>query len=122
MSPKVMVWLSVLLSAVAQIFLKHGLNRIAKRNHGIRPLPVALLFAVVREGWIWFWGLSFVVATALWLLAVEQIDLSYAFPLLCVGYILVNLLSVLLFRERVDGMRWFAVGIISLGVILIAGS
>jgi drug/metabolite transporter (DMT)-like permease len=122
MSPKLMVWLSVLLSAVAQVFLKHGLNRIARRNQGTRLLPAPLLLAVAGEGWVWLWGFSFVIATALWLLGVQRLDLSYAFPLLSIGYILVNLLSVLLFRERVDGMRWVAVAIISLGVILIAGS
>ncbi len=122
MSPKIMVWLSVLLSAVAQVFLKHGLNRIARRNQGTRMLPAPLLLAAAGEGWVWLWGLSFVIATALWLLGVQRLDLSYAFPLLSIGYILVNLLSMLLFRERVDSMRWVAVAIISVGVILIARS
>lgn len=122
MSPKTMVWISVLLSAVAQVFLKHGLNSIAQRNPRARALPATLLLAVAGEVWVWLWGLSFIVATALWLLGVQRLDLSYAFPLLSIGYILVNFLSVLLFRERVDGMRWVAVVIISLGVILIAGS
>lgn len=122
MSPKTMVWLSVLLSAVAQVFLKHGLNRVTLRNRGQRPQPAALLVGVLSEGWVWLWGCSFVIATALWLLGVQRLDLSYAFPLLSIGYILVNLLSVWFFRERVDGMRWVAVAIISVGVILIAGS
>jgi drug/metabolite transporter (DMT)-like permease len=122
MSPKVMVWVSVLLSAVAQVFLKHGLNRVARRNCGITPQPAALLLGVLGERWVWLWGLSFVAATGLWLLGVQRLDLSYAFPLLSLGYILVNLLSILMFRERVDGMRWVAVAVISLGVILIAAS
>jgi drug/metabolite transporter (DMT)-like permease len=122
MSPKVMIWASVLLSAVAQVFLKHGMNRLKRRNNGAQSPPLALILAVASEGWVWLWGACFVVATALWLLAVQRLDLSYAFPLLSVGYILVNLLSVLFFRERVDGMRWLAVGIISVGVVLIAGS
>jgi drug/metabolite transporter (DMT)-like permease len=122
MSPRAMVWISVLLSAVAQVFLKHSLNRIGQHNQGNRMSPPALLWAVAGEAWIWLWALSFVVATALWLLGVQHLDLSYAFPLLSIGYIIVNLLSMLLFRERVDGMRWVAVGIISLGVVLIAGS
>jgi undecaprenyl phosphate-alpha-L-ara4N flippase subunit ArnE len=122
MSPKFMVWVSVLLSAVAQVFLKHGLNRVTGRNHGTLRHPAALPLAVLGEPWVWLWGVSFVVATALWLLGVQHLDLSYAFPLLSAGYILVNLLSLLFFRERVDGLRWAAVAIISLGVVLIAAS
>jgi drug/metabolite transporter (DMT)-like permease len=63
-----------------------------------------------------------VAATGLWLLGVQRLDLSYAFPLLSLGYILVNILSMAFFRERVDHMRWLAVAIISLGVVLIAQS
>lgn len=122
MSPRTMIWLSVLLSAVAQVFLKHGLNRVTRRRVGGPSHPAALLLAVATESWIWLWGLSFVAATALWLLGLQRLDLSYAFPLLSIGYILVNLLSMFFFKERVDGMRWIAVAIISLGVILIAGS
>ncbi len=122
MNPKSMVWLSVVLSAVAQVFLKHGLNRIARRSDGASLLPPLLLLAALGEIWVWLWGLSFVVATGLWLLGVQRLDLSYAFPLLSIGYILVNLLSTLVFRERVDGMRWAAVAIISVGVTLIAAS
>jgi drug/metabolite transporter (DMT)-like permease len=122
MSPKTLVWLSVVLSAVAQVFLKHGLNRIARRNRGPRLTRLCLLVGVLGEVWVWLWGLSFVVATAMWLLGVQRLDLSYAFPLLSVGYILVNFLSMLVFRERVDAMRWVAVVIISVGVMLIARS
>ena len=122
MSPKTMVWLSVLLSAVAQVFLKHGLNRVAVRGAGKRMRPISLLLRAATEFWVGLWAVCFVFATALWLLGVQRLDLSYAFPLLSLGYILVNFLSILLFRERVDGLRWAAVALISLGVMFIAAS
>jgi drug/metabolite transporter (DMT)-like permease len=122
MNPKAMIWLSVVLSAGAQVFLKHGLNRIRDRRQGMPASSLSLIIAVFGEAWVWLWAASFVVATGLWLLGVQRLDLSYAFPLLSLGYILVNLLSMILFRERVDGMRWLAVAIISVGVILIARS
>ena len=122
MNPKAMIWLSVVLSAGAQVFLKHGLNRIRDRRQGMPASSLSLIIAVFGEAWVWLWAASFVAATGLWLLGVQRLDLSYAFPLLSLGYILVNLLSMILFRERVDGMRWLAVAIISVGVILIARS
>lgn len=122
MNPKTMVWLSVLLSAIAQVSLKHGLNQVKLRMQNRGTAALVLIPAVAQEIWVWLWGACFIVATGLWLLGVQRLDLSFAFPLLSVGYILVNLLSMLLFRERVDGMRWLAVIIICVGVIFIARS
>jgi multidrug transporter EmrE-like cation transporter len=120
MNPRAMIWISVTLSALAQVFLKQGLNGLKRRTSSGGVVDLAL--GVVQQGWIWLWGVSFVLATALWLLGLQKLQLSYAYPLLSIGYILVNLLSTVVFRERVDGMRWVAVGIISAGVVLIASS
>lgn len=120
MSPRAMIWISVTLSAVAQVFLKQGLNTLRRKQGSGSVLQLAL--GVAQQGWIWLWAISFVLATALWLLGLQKLQLSYAYPLLSIGYILVNFLSAVFFRERVDGMRWTAVAIISVGVVLIANS
>jgi multidrug transporter EmrE-like cation transporter len=122
MNAKTMVWLSVVLSAVAQVSLKHGLNHIKLRMESRGASALSLVSALALEIWVWLWAACFIVATCLWLLGVQRLDLSFAFPLLSVGYILVNLFSMLLFREHVDGMRWLAVMIICVGVIFIARS
>jgi len=120
MSPKLMIWLSVILSAVAQIFLKQGLSSLQKRRAGRNPGSIIL--GVVREVYVWLWGMFFALATALWLLGLQKLDLSYAYPLVAFGYLLVNILSAFFFREKVDSSRWIAVAIIGVGVMLIAGS
>lgn len=120
MTPKLMIWSSVVLSAVAQIFLKHGLNR-ARRNSPRGGTP-AMLLSVVTQPFVWLWAASFVVATGLWLVGLRRLDLSYAYPLISFGYVLVNLLSGYCFGERVDQNRWIAILVISLGVMLTAAS
>ena len=121
MSPKLMIWASVALSALAQIFLKQGLSKL-QRALGTERSVLSLASGVVRQSFIWLWGVSFVAATALWLLGLQKLELSYAYPLVAAGYVLVNILSVLFFHERVDRNRWVSVAMISLGVMLIAGS
>jgi drug/metabolite transporter (DMT)-like permease len=121
MNPKLMIWISVVLSAVAQIFLKHGLSNLqaeGPRKPGVLPL----IFGVIRQTYIWYWGFCFVLAMALWLAGLQKLDLSYAYPLVSIGYVLVTFLSWLFFNERVDGRRWLAVAVICLGVVLVAGS
>jgi undecaprenyl phosphate-alpha-L-ara4N flippase subunit ArnE len=121
MNPKLMIWISVALSAFAQIFLKRGLTNLQNEPAGHAGL-FGLAVAIIRQGFIWLWGLCFVVAMALWLAGLQKLDLSYAYPLVSIGYVLVTILSALFFHERVDGNRWMAVAVISLGVMLIAGS
>lgn len=110
-----MIWCSVLLSAVAQMLLKHGLSQVQPKN-GSR------LLGVVFQKYIWLWGICFAVAMGLWLVALQRVDLSYAYPLVSIGYIIVMVLSATLFREQVDGRRWLGVAVICAGVVLIAGS
>ncbi len=121
MTPKVMIWTSVVLSALAQIFLKQGLSSLQKRS-GARKGLFELVFGIVSQPFIWMWLLSFVAATGLWLLGLQKLELSYAYPLVSFGYVLVNLLSWMFFHEKVDRNRWAAVVVISLGVWMIAGS
>lgn len=121
MNPKFMIWTSVALSGLAQIFLKHGLNRVQARTTR-RAGFAGTVFGIAGQGFIWLWGMSFVAATGLWLLGLQRLDLSYAYPLISFGYVLVSVLSLVCFGERVDRNRWFAIAVISLGVVLIAGS
>ncbi len=81
-----------------------------------------LAAAVAGQVYVWLWGLTFVVATGLWLLGLQRVDLSYAYPLVSFGYVPVTLLAAVLFRERVGLHRWVAIFVVCLGVMLIAGS
>jgi drug/metabolite transporter (DMT)-like permease len=121
MNPKLMIWASVCLSGVAQICLKHGLNRIRASSPTFRR-PAVMALNVACQPFVWAWGICFVLATILWLLGLQKLELSYAYPLVSFGYVLVNLLSAFFFHERVDRNRWVAVAVICLGVVLIAGS
>jgi len=121
MNPKLMIWASVALSALAQVFLKQGLCNL-QRSVGANSTALSLALGVIRQSFVWLWAGCFAAATGLWLLGLQKLDLSYAYPLVATGYVLVSILSALLFHERVDRNRWAAVGVISLGVMLIAGS
>jgi drug/metabolite transporter (DMT)-like permease len=120
MNPKLMIWISVVLSAVAQIFLKHGLTSVQSKDR--KPGLVALVTSVISQPFIWLWGLSFAAAMGLWLVGLQKLDLSYAYPLVSIGYVLVSLLSAIFFNERVDRQRILAIAVISVGVVLIAAS
>ena len=104
---------SIVLGACAQIALKHGANQRRAGEGGHR--------AIVSP-WVLAWAAAFIVATALWILALRRLDISYAYPLLGLGYVLVTALAALLLGERVSRLHWLAVLIIATGAICVARS
>lgn len=113
MNPVVALWSSIILGACAQIFLKRGVG-----HQQITGGPGSYL-ALVRSGWVWAWGVCFVFATGLWMTAISTMQVSYAFPLLSIGYLVVAVLSIVVLKERVPPSRWAAIAVITLGVALI---
>jgi drug/metabolite transporter (DMT)-like permease len=110
------LWASIFLNGLAQVLLKKGVGRPQSESGA----TVIWWLSLLKNIWVWAWGLSFVVATALWILALSKLDISYAFPLLSTSFILVAILSRLLLGEYISGKRWAAILVICLGVILIA--
>jgi multidrug transporter EmrE-like cation transporter len=66
--------------------------------------------------------LCFGVSSVFWLVILSRIDLSYAYPMVSIGYIAVVLFSYFVFKENVSLIRWIGVITICAGVFLISRS
>ena len=108
----------VLLNAAAQIVLKQGMRAIGTFAFTLDNLvPIGLRVALnpfVLLG-IGFYGISVVV----WLMVLSRVDVSYAYPMLSVGYIVAALAGRIFFGEPVDLTRWAGIITICFGVWLI---
>jgi multidrug transporter EmrE-like cation transporter len=111
----------VLLNAAAQLLLKAGARAIS---------DVAFSFA---NGWTLverialnppiLGGLAcYVVSVVFWILALSRVDVSIAYPMLSIGYVVNALAAWLLFSEQLNAARVAGIGIIILGVWLVARS
>lgn len=67
-------------------------------------------------------GIFYLTSSFLWLLLLQRKHLSYLYPMVSVGYVLVVIASCLLFNETVLLIRWIGVGIICIGVVLVSQS
>ena len=121
-SPKAVIWVSVLLSAVAQIFLKKGMLRVRVRASVGQAGVFSYVLAAVGDIFVWLWAFSFAIALVLWIVGLRKVDLSYAYPLVSGGYVLVSVLATLFLREEVRAKQWLAIAVISLGVWLISAT
>jgi len=100
----------VLLNAGAQLLLKAGTNA--------RPLGLELAFEPHIMG-----GLAcYVVSVVLWVVALSKVPVSIAYPMLSIGYIVNAIAAHYLFGETLSTMRLAGIGVIILGVFLVARS
>ena len=59
------------------------------------------------------------VSVVVWLMVLSRVDVSYAYPMLSVGYIVAALAGKIFFGESVDLVRWTGITTICIGVWLI---
>jgi multidrug transporter EmrE-like cation transporter len=118
-TPLILVLVAVCFSVTGELLLKEGMTRV-----GVIALPTLLptLGRMLRT-WPLYAGLSSTcVGAAFWLAAISRVDLSWAYPLLAIGYVLILLFSAILLREHVSLIRWVGAALIIAGVVLISRS
>lgn len=116
MQPVAIILASVLLGVVGQLVLKGGVTRLGPLAlGGGSPLDVAWRIGSTPQIW---GGLAlYGVSTFLWLVALSQVQLGFAYPFLSLSYVLVIVTSWVLFSEEVSIWRVVGVAAICIGVI-----
>ena len=111
----------VLLNAAAQLLLKIGVTPLG-------PLSVSLADAMpttlrVLSQWPVLGGLvCYVVSVGVWVVALSRVDVSVAYPMLSLGYVVNALAAWWLLGEQVGPARAAGVLLILGGVWLVARS
>lgn len=111
----------VLLNACAQLLLKAGVNAV-----GAITLQRDSLFETglrVLTQWPVLAGLTlYVVSVAVWIVGLSRVDVSVAYPMLSLGYVVNALAAWWLFGEMIGPLRMAGILLILAGVFLIARS
>lgn len=110
----------VLLNAAAQLLLKAGARSTGgitlSAGLGRTALDLAQHPAILG-------GLAcYAVSVVVWIVALSRVDVSMAYPMLSIGYVVNALLAWWLFGEDVNLQRWLGIGVILVGVTLVARS
>jgi len=116
-----LVLTGVLLNAFAQSLLKLGANRLGPEPFAGIPLW-EMAFKVLTQ-WPYLLGFTFYgVSLVVWILALTRVPVTIAYPMLSIGYVVNALLAWWLFGEHVSVQRWLGIGVIVIGVVLVARS
>ncbi len=111
----------VLLNAGAQLLLKAGTNAVgvfAFSSANLVPVGWKLATEPHIVGGLGCYVLSVIV----WILALSRVEVSIAYPMLSIGYVVNALAAWYLFGEAVTLTRLAGIGIIIIGVYVVARS
>ncbi|MFZ6742520.1 EamA family transporter [Undibacterium sp. JH2W] len=115
------IFTGIMLNAVAQLLLKKGTNAIGAihltaENWFSTGLQLATQLPIIG-------GLTcYVFSVVVWIIGLSRVDVSIAYPLLSLGYI-VNAIGAWYFLGEVMSLqRMLAIGVIIIGVALLVKS
>lgn len=111
----------VLLNAAAQLMLKAGADRvgpIALDGPSLLGAARALAISLPIAGGI----LCYAVSVVVWIVALSRVEVSVAYPMLSIGYVVNALGAWILFGEALTVTRLAGILVIMLGIWILAGS
>lgn len=106
--------LSISCSAVAQLLLKIGMTNLGPPN-----LPAGRsLLAAATNGYVGVGFAFYALGAILWLKVLSRVELSLAYPLVSLAFVLVAVLSWLVLEERLSAVRVAGITLIVIGVVV----
>lgn len=111
------IFASVLFTVYGQIVVKW---QVAKAGAFPSTLPerIRFLTTLVLNPWIISGVVAGFMALLSWMAAMTKFDLSHAYPFMSLAFVLVLILSALLFHERVTVPKVLGVVLVMVGIIL----
>lgn len=116
-----LIMLGVLLNAGAQLLLKAGTKKfgvISFNTDNVLPLG----WQIVTELHIFSGLVCYVISVFVWIMALSRVEVSIAYPMLSIGYVVNAIAAWYLFGEAITISRLVGIGIIIIGVYIVARS
>lgn len=115
----ILILVSVVLGAFGQVALKKGLK---DKPIQIGDFASVKLFDTILEPYVILGVILYIAATLIWLVVLSNAELSYAYPLLGLGYIVTTIFAFLYLGEEVALIRWLGIILIVIGAVLVGRS
>ena len=112
-----LVVLSVTMTTMGQIFQKLGAVRIKEEMGAGKTVLAAAMNIHIFLG-VGALGLG----AFLWLIVLSRMELSLAYPMMSLGYVLVTVASRYFFKEEIPTHRYIGIATIIMGIVLISRS
>jgi drug/metabolite transporter (DMT)-like permease len=108
---------SVVLTSIGQLFFRKGMM-LLDHSHQQASLWKLMAYGLLN-GYVLLGFLSFGAGAILWLAVLAKEEVSYAYPLSSLGYLIVLAGSFFLFHEHISAVRIIGILLLILGVFFI---
>lgn len=113
-----LILLSVLLGAAGQILVKFGAVNLNFNNGNYLKILLSILTNIPVISGIIVYGISFLI----WIKVLSKVELSYAYPMVSLGYVLIVIFSYFILKENVTIIRVIGILVIIIGVVIVSKS
>jgi multidrug transporter EmrE-like cation transporter len=111
----------VLLNAAAQLALKASVS-----DTGVISFDMQSLFSsagsLASNLWLWLGLICYGISVIVWIVALSRVDVSIAYPMLSIGYVVNAIAAWHLFDEPMNIGKIIGIGVIIVGVYILARS
>ena len=111
--------ISIILGGFGQVLLKKGMEIIGPVDLSFLSLG-KVVWSLISNPFIVGGIFTYGISMLLWLTALSKVELSYAYPFVSLGYIIMIFASWLIFHENITLLRLSGCLVILLGVIIIS--
>lgn len=115
-----LILISIFLGAIGQVLVKYGAVNL-QLNFTLRYLFPSIL-SILKNLPVMCGIISYGISFLLWIKVLSKVELSYAYPMVSLGYIITMIFSYFLFKENISLIRIIGVAFIIIGVIFISKS
>ena len=117
-----LILFSATLVSIGQVFFKKGVTPIPTPDLSDARSYGRFLAAVFKAPVIWLGFATIGVGIVLWLIALAQTDLSVAFPIDSMQYLVIIVAARIFLGEKIDRMKMMGTLLVVGGILLIAMS
>jgi multidrug transporter EmrE-like cation transporter len=114
------IFAGVLLNSVAQLLLKAGARALGHVSVGSLASLMAAAWNAGTQPWVLLGLVCYFISAGLWILALTRVDVTVAYPMLSIGYVIAALLAWQIFGEPLTANRVLGIAIILAGVVVLS--
>jgi drug/metabolite transporter (DMT)-like permease len=114
-----LVAVCIVFGAVGQFLMKAGMSQIGSIGGLSKLFSAQMVVSIITNAYVMAGLILYAVAAFLWLGALSNLNVSFMYPLLSIGYVLAAILGLVFLKEPVTVLRWAGIIVVVIGCFMI---